>query len=404
MEWVSPFIKIDFGLIIALFGLIVAGVIAYRQENQLHLLEDNLEQLRRDKERRERIDKFFKSGRNRKYTIIYPSYFHGKPVDTVWAGDFFALMTLNNALSAIIPERTFELRPVSPHEKFEKDNLPDRDLIFVCSPRANSMLSAAFPMPRVQEEADKDRLRSAEVASDLPCWFVEDYTFSDLEIAAVRALNTTTTTLTTNQGSVEAHLGAASDAAIGDAVCAATVPPGTTIDGVSGVNITLKLPTGVGPGKITAGGDVAASLTKPILKIWSVAGPPHDSLVSPAEAAYLQARRAFLQGAKTFAPNPKNQRDYAILLRTQRPNGRYTFVLAGIHQYGTFVAAKYLHDLFDPDRKPEPRIPAEGDFLIVIDGQFSHDHFHVVGAPYPAQNGAWIWTRQNGDAWVKLES
>jgi hypothetical protein len=400
MNWLEIFFKID---AIAIIAVLVSLLIAWRQEKQLKLLEQNLEQLKKDRERRDRIEKFFRAGKSRKYMLLYPSYFHGKPVDTVWAGDFFALITLNNALSAVIPEKTFELKPVSPHEKYGEDAIPDRDLILVCSPRANSMLSAVFPTPCVHSDEDKNRLSLAQVVNDLPCWFVEDYTYSDLALSAMKELNTTRTRLTTHAGAMEASLADAPDAAVGDAINAANVPRGTTIGALADKKITLLLLPNAHPNEITDAKEMEASLTKPILKIWDLKGAPHDSLVSPAEEAYLQATRAYREGRKTFIPNPGIQQDYGILLRTRRANGRYTFVIAGIHQYGTFIAAKYLHDLFDPDKKPEDRIPTEDDFVIVVEGQFSHEHFHVIGNPYPVKNGAWIWTRRGGGEWEKLE-
>lgn len=394
MDWSS--------LALALFGIFITVFIAVRQEWVLQLLAKNLERVRRDQDKRIRLEKFFRAGKNRRFMIVYPSYFHGKPVDTVWAGDFFALMTLNDALTAIIPEKTFELKSVSPHEEFSREAIPDRDLIFVCSPRANSMLSAAFPTPHVHKDDDRTELQMNAVAKELPCWFVEDYTYSDTQIAWMRAPNTTKTLLTTASGKVEAAVKDASGITTGDMVTCANVPQGTTVSALNGNRVTLALPPDARGEDIKEGTELEATFTRPILMIYDLTRPAADALVSPAEKAYWQATQAFALGQKTFIPNPKSQKDYGIILRTQKANGRYAFVIAGIHQYGTFMAARYLQDLFDPDQPLEEHALGDDDFVIVIEGEFSHEHFRVGESP--TIHGSWIWSRSKTGGWEQRKT
>jgi hypothetical protein len=319
---------------LALFGVFITVFIAFRQEKQLRLQREILLRLQNDRDRRDRTTRYFKvnSARDPRYVIVYPSYFHGKPVDTVWAGDFYAITTLNAALSMVLPEKTFELKPVSPHENYENEQqrIPDCDLILVCSPRANSLLKAIFPSPSVKSPAEIAELSSSKLLEDLPCWFVEDQT-----------------------GAGEA-----------------------------------------------------------ILKIWDLkeAGRGDASLESPAEDAYRGAKAALEGGQLTYTPRSPQQ-DYGIILRTKKKNGRYVFVIAGIHQYGTWMAAKYLHDLFHnglyqhgrTDEELEDYILGDNDFLAVIKGQFTHEHFHVIRTPHIEEPGPWIWRKHDDGQWRRFE-
>jgi hypothetical protein len=356
MDWSGRFFTFDAALAVALVGVLISlviwrlqerqlrslgeissrqgqaldtlGEISLRQEQQLARVNEITARFQSDKERRERIAKFFKTDtRDPRYTLVYPSYFSGKPLDTVVAGDYFALSTLHNALNAILPERNLSLKPVPPSDTGgAEEEIPGGDLIFICAPIANSMLMRMFPTIDVRTKQDGDDLLSNKRDSGLvlPCWFVRDYRHGRKE---------------------------------------------------------------------------------PILKIWDLNEPRYEPLSSPAEETYLDAKKHHEEGRKIFVPEKMLQEDYAIIVRTKKDD-RYIFILAGIHQYGTLMAAKYLHDLFEdgPEynrklQKCASLLLGNDDALIAIKGEFSHENFR---APTPDVAGdKWVWRKRPDGKWER---
>ena len=313
----------DWGLIVATIGVLISILIAVRQEKQLLHLHEITVRFRNDRDRKDRIEKFFKiRTRDPNYSIIYPSHFVGKPLESVHAGDYFALAMINTALISSLSEKNVALRPV-PRGSADMQ-VPEGDSIFICSPAANSMLRKILPTRSRRGSKDVTPDDVKLLLAQIPCWFVEDFEKEQ---------------------------------------------------------------------------DRAATL-----KIWDWNDSERAPLKSPAEETYDLAIKAHEEGTTIFVPPTVIQEDYAILMRTKGSNGNYNFVLAGIHQYGTWMAAKYLHDFFEfgPSRRQFDEycqlLLGDDDFLVVLQGEFSHQHFRVMSTN--VKGAQWVW-RKRDEKWER---
>jgi len=102
-----------------------------------------------------------------------------------------------------------------------------------------------------------------------------------------------------------------------------------------------------------------------IKKIW--VRETGDRLPSPSETEY---HRSPVNGKK-HVPLSDVQADYAILLRLS--GTRRVIVIAGIHQYGTWIAGEFLRRLAIKDDKNKSIQPREKDLLLQ-----DHDFLAIV--------------------------
>lgn len=99
-------------------------------------------------------------------------------------------------------------------------------------------------------------------------------------------------------------------------------------------------------------------------------------------------------------------RDSGLIARL-KVNGRVFVIIAGIHQYGTWIAGDALFRLlqFGPDETKTPAEDAESCFsddeiVLMYHGEFDHDTWSVVGSSMEFDKG---WRRRTGDdEWRRL--
>jgi hypothetical protein len=105
-------------------------------------------------------------------------------------------------------------------------------------------------------------------------------------------------------------------------------------------------------------------------------------------------------------PRDPIQSDYAILLRMSVPRKRKLFVIAGIHQYGTWIAAEFLNRLAmkysynEVDPKVRDILCGDDDFAAVIQGDFRSETLSVERAMIHRE---FLWRRhkEKGE-WVRM--
>lgn len=114
------------------------------------------------------------------------------------------------------------------------------------------------------------------------------------------------------------------------------------------------------------------------------------NLPSPSESDYDFARE--LEPGKPYRPDNPIHVDLAILLRLTH-SGRNNLVLAGIHQYGTWIAGDFL-DRLTRDREFHPEITRSDDFLAVIWGEFNSETLLVGKCGIHHE---YLWIRKNGE-------
>lgn len=133
-----------------------------------------------------------------------------------------------------------------------------------------------------------------------------------------------------------------------------------------------------------------------VKKIWI--GNDEDFLESPSEDAYRKC--ALTLGPCVPKPGIDFQKDYAILLRLS--THRKVFVLAGIHQYGTWIAGECLRRLaIEKDTSIRPSVKAlllgDNDVLAVLWGKFCLSKLTV---PELGILDNYIWVRAN-EVWER---
>ncbi|PKQ16773.1 MAG: hypothetical protein CVT67_03095 [Actinobacteria bacterium HGW-Actinobacteria-7] len=140
------------------------------------------------------------------------------------------------------------------------------------------------------------------------------------------------------------------------------------------------------------GGQVPDSPTK---KLWIC--ELKTAVSSEAERAYREA--AGLAPGDRFDAQDALQSDSAIVLRLTDPEGIKTIVVAGIHQYGTWIASEFFCRLAtDLDFANREVFVGEGDFVAIIWGEFNSATFAVERCGVHEEH---LWVRQSG-AWERV--
>ena len=116
-------------------------------------------------------------------------------------------------------------------------------------------------------------------------------------------------------------------------------------------------------------------------------------LDSPAEESYREAAK--LDEGVRYDPRSDVQIDYGIIARTTDESTRAkTLIIAGIHQYGTWIAAEFF-DRLCRDREEasyQSVLKSNDDFAVVVWGEFSTAALRVKETGVE-QN--YLWTRRD---------
>ena len=123
-----------------------------------------------------------------------------------------------------------------------------------------------------------------------------------------------------------------------------------------------------------------------------------EQLTSPAEKAYLSAN--LLEGGEPyFHPSPSTK-DYAILLRLTI-DSKKIFVVAGIHQYGTWIGGDFFRLLTRGEFSEYSDIfRSDKDFLAVLWGEYNYKSFTVSSCGI---HHDYFWEK-DVDVWKKVKT
>lgn len=117
---------------------------------------------------------------------------------------------------------------------------------------------------------------------------------------------------------------------------------------------------------------------------------------SPADKCYL------LSSHKTKKVQCGKVKDSGIFARITR-NGKIYIVVAGIHQYGTWIVAHFLNSLIrETDISPDVKQLFQGtnDFIAIIRGEFVSKTLSVDWSKIDGQN---LWVRASNGDWVRYD-
>lgn len=339
-------------LVFAGCSIIIAFVIAYRQ-NRIGLQTKSItEKLATDYFVKEQVKKIFpvlaKKDSLSNYKIVFPAKYDGKPLPLINQGDFYAIHVLGMAIGfdkIILKEVDRNNFNTEEAKNFSKGNT-----IFICSPQANPALNLEFPYATkiVAEttEVNPGNTHNREqhiCATDddtkewlknigLPCWFI-----NSSEVVYNEGTKRNETIL------------------------------------VKKIQVYDKDFTG-----------------------------PNDKLSSPltsgAEECYSEAKR------QTLKVSFGNINDIGIFARINKNENRF-LILAGIHQYGTWIVSEYLNKILHQETSEEEKIiekfTGDDDFVAIINGQFESKTMKVDSCKVHCND---LWIRQGSDKrWVRYD-
>lgn len=108
-------------------------------------------------------------------------------------------------------------------------------------------------------------------------------------------------------------------------------------------------------------------------------------------------------------PGEVPRTDYAIILRLSVQENRKIFVVAGIHQPGTWIAGYFLHSLarpFDEQRNVSigeverwALMQNHSDFVAIIEGEFDAKRLIVSE---PKIHDSYLWLRSEDKGWCRM--
>lgn len=120
------------------------------------------------------------------------------------------------------------------------------------------------------------------------------------------------------------------------------------------------------------------------------------SLESGAEDDYRRA--SMLKAGVLYSPLSDKQEDYAIVLRLTEGN-RKVVVIAGIHQYGTWIGGEFFLRLAGSEELTHRDVfLGDSDFLAVVWGEFNSTTFRVERCDVLQQ---YLWTRRD-TGWERI--
>lgn len=134
---------------------------------------------------------------------------------------------------------------------------------------------------------------------------------------------------------------------------------------------------------------VGGSPSPPTKKIW-VSGI-EQGIISPAEDDYVRART--LPPGAVYVPLGPLQSDYGILMRLS-VGGRKVIVMAGIHQYGTWIVGEFFRRIAAQEEGEYKKIfTGNDDFAAVIWGNYDPKQFSVTDCGVEKH---FLWVRRSG--------
>ncbi|MCG2736072.1 MAG: hypothetical protein L6282_06715 [Candidatus Methanoperedenaceae archaeon] len=131
-------------------------------------------------------------------------------------------------------------------------------------------------------------------------------------------------------------------------------------------------------------------------KIWVY--DTKELLESPAENCY---RAAYEKGkGKEFKCTTDIQQDYGILARVNKNDKQY-IIIAGLHQYGTWIVASFLSNLLGGKNVDyKSTFLNENDFIAVIWGEYNNKKLAVNSESIGVYK-KYIWMKESGK-WVRI--
>jgi hypothetical protein len=335
------------GLVISLISLALMIEIAKDQNDQIKSLEKLNYELQVRKEQRERVKALFLSSDDRKYTCVMPVEYRRQPLPTIAAGDYYAWHVVQNFVGDVQISMDFTNRMP---EK-EKIVTSKGNIIFLCSPQASPPLDEFAPWlelhgDKIDNSPDAKRGVGGLEKLKLPVWF---------GCRNKRIANPATGELEDWQEKVICYL---PDGRIPD------------LHNNSDLHNTVAV------------------------------------LTSQVEEDYIAAHT--LQDNQRPKKTLARKCDVAVVIRAARGSfdtsqvegaADKIVVIAGIHQYGTWIAGDFLHQYCNGNRpQVEELFKSEADFAILIYGQFNEQTLSVEASDIHATD-AWQFT---GGVWDRV--
>jgi hypothetical protein len=136
------------------------------------------------------------------------------------------------------------------------------------------------------------------------------------------------------------------------------------------------------------------------IKDSSIQASEHKILKSPAEDLYKEAKKAGFH-------HPTSIHDYAIFGRITLDNEAKSqcFILAGIHQYGTWIVAKLLRNIINSNKEDldyRSVYLSKNDFIAVIEGKFNFKTLDIADNDIKVHFN-YLWIKVEGE-WKKADS
>lgn len=252
--------------------------------------------------------------KEKKYKCFFPvEYYKSSPLPSIRQGDFYAIHVLSTRLG----EDNVDLIGIPKDEPIEERSLTG-NVIFICSPSANSALKALFDIKKIENEDNREQMDEWLLKLDLPCWFVE-YSQEKRAVRRIKVYNEYNNEI---------------------------------ID---------------------------------------------DLLTSPAEPCYIKAET--LENGQKYEPDTNLQQDYGIFARINKNNSKY-IIIAGIHQYGTWIVASLLSNLLgNVDVDYRLAFQESKDFICVISGEFDNKRLTINRKSIEVHK-QYMWVKED-NKWIR---
>ncbi len=348
-----------FSLIFSIFTIIIAVLIFIYERKQLEKQENILEdthsittKLSTEASINKMVNKLFlvePEGleSQKKYKIMFPATHLEKPLPLIHQGDFFAI----HIISLFLGIDKIEFIDVD-GSKNEDINSSEGNIIFICSPQANAALKAKYPSPKFllqgstkttddNESNDQSNNIDCKSYSDLKEFFVKEIKLPCwfIEVFVPDSKNG-------SEGRWEKRI------QIYD----------KDLDGRFREETPLPSP-----------------------------------IVSPAEEEYRMAEK----DKQYRALNRGRITDYGIFARITDKN-KHFLIIAGIHQYGTWIVGDFLRRLLYQELEDEKQLTifkSNDDFLALIKGDFASNSLTVITSMVDDPN---LWVK-NKDEWERYK-
>jgi hypothetical protein len=337
------------GFLIGALSIGIMLVVAYYQNQQIESLNNLNKELQARDAAVKRVKALFMASKNKKYTCVMPVVYRQKPVPAIEAGDYYAWHVIQSFEDYIKIDMCHVIRG---DRKANADSFRE-NIIFLCSPKTNPTLNALAPsIPltldyKVEYTDDMNRINKIR----LPVWF------GSRIVAKYSIANT-------------------------------SGENGTPCEDTRNAFWEQKVICFIPRGGFTDGEQV-------------------DVLTSQAEDDYIRAER--LPENEKPEGSPGKKEDMALIIRADpglldkgQPDndGNKVIVIAGIHQYGTWIAGDFIES-FCKGKRPEvdDLFNSEDDFALVVYGRFNEQEIRVDWSEVHLKD-AW---RFNGKHWEIYE-